>query len=315
MAAKTDVTLAAAARLLADRNYGLAIETYRRLLAVDPENARAVQGLATAYDRLQRYDLSDRYFQLALALAPRDADIYDAYAASLRIQGRTTDAALLDTDKRVMLAGDPLNENRERQGAQGQSVAVLEVPQTVAAGNAAVPAAAPITEPTRTARLERSSVSEVRLFLPFGISTLSYGVRTEPSKSSAPPAAAFPVAPPPAPLAVQPTAPPATSVPGAAQRRVLPTKVINASGAQGIARRMKSFLNNRGWAELDVGDSMARLGCSRIIFPVGSGDEARRLARALPFRTQLYALSQANRVQLLVGGNALALDARLKRRK
>src|SRR5687767_11938616 len=95
---KSEVSLAAAQRFVANGNYGLGIETYRRFLSANPEDARAVEGLAIAYDRLQRFDLSDRYFQQALALAPRDPEIYVAYGKSLRAQGKDFDADLLDVD-------------------------------------------------------------------------------------------------------------------------------------------------------------------------------------------------------------------------
>ncbi|WBY07500.1 LytR C-terminal domain-containing protein [Sphingomonas sp. 7/4-4] len=94
----------------------------------------------------------------------------------------------------------------------------------------------------------------------------------------------------------------------------MPTRIVNAAGRQGIARRIQAFLGSRGWSRLDTGDNAVRLDESRIVFPVGSVDAARRLARALPFRTRLYPSSRANRVQLLVGANAVGFDARLKRK-
>ncbi|HEX7850766.1 MAG TPA: hypothetical protein VF485_13635, partial [Sphingomonas sp.] len=102
--AATDASSVAAARLLANGNYGLAIEMYRRILIATPDDPAAVEGLALCYDRLRRYDLSDGYFQKALALAPRNDAFYRAYAASLTAQGRGEDAALLDVDRRAMLA-------------------------------------------------------------------------------------------------------------------------------------------------------------------------------------------------------------------
>jgi hypothetical protein len=303
MTAQSDISMSAAARLMVNGNYGLAIETYRRILAADPEDATAVEGLATAYDRLQRYDLSDRYFQQALALAPRNSDIYRAYAASLKRQGRDEDAALLDVDMRAMQASASSAETQGVQPASDRgavatsSPAVMTVPPpavvaaqpvlfaiplTPSAGQSVVleiPPAAP-----RAAKLERTSSAEVRLVLPATVDTSSLGTRTNSAR------------------------PTASETPS-----VLPTRVLNAAGSRGTARRVRSFLTARGWSALDVGDSSARLAGSRIVFPVGSGDEARRIARALPFRTKLYPLLRANRIQLLVGGNAVSTGARLKR--
>jgi len=278
---KSEVSLAAAQRFVANGNYGLGIETYRRYLSANPEDAKAVEGLAIAYDRLQRFDLSDRYFQQALALAPRDPEIYTAYGKSLRSQGKNFDADLLDVDMRAMLAQDAPNA-----GIAAIDVHPPAISAPVVAASQAIVPAAPSGAVTRNVRLERSSAAEVRLVLPPDTVATSYGaVRRDP-------------------VAAAPPTPPA----------LLPTRIVNAAGRQGIARRIQIFLDSRGWSRVDTGNSAVRLGESRIVFPVGSGDAARRLARALPFRTRLYPSSRAGRLQLFVGGNAVSFDARLKRR-
>ena len=101
-----NATLARAALFLDKADYGLAIDEYRKVLRDTPDSTAAIQGLAICYDRLQRFDLSDRYFQEALALSPRDQGVYLAYAASLRSQGRTDDAAHLSADMQLMLAAN-----------------------------------------------------------------------------------------------------------------------------------------------------------------------------------------------------------------
>jgi hypothetical protein len=53
-----------------------------------------------------------------------------------------------------------------------------------------------------------------------------------------------------------------------------------------------------------------RIAVSRILYPPSGEATARRLARAVPFPTRLYATSQANRIQLLVGANALRFAAK-----
>lgn len=273
---KPEVSLAAAQRFVANGNYGLGIETYRRFLSANPEDARAVEGLAIAYDRLQRFDLSDRYFQQALALAPRDSEIYVAYGKSLRAQGKDFDADLLDVDMRAMLAQDAPNA--------GIAAATPSAP-VIAASQAILPVA-PAGMAAPKARLDRSSAGEVRLVLPPEGNAASYGTAAR------------------APVRATPPVPPAP----------LPTRIVNAAGRQGLARKISVFLGSRGWSRLDTGDNAVRLDESRIVFPVGSSDAARRLARALPFRTRLYPSSRANRVQVLVGANAVGFDARLKRK-
>ncbi|KRC78364.1 LytR C-terminal domain-containing protein [Sphingomonas sp. Root241] len=273
---KSEVSLTAAQRFVANGNYGLGIETYRRFLSANPEDAKAVEGLAIAYDRLQRFDLSDRYFQQALALAPRDPEIYVAYGKSLRAQGKDFDADLLDVDMRAMLAQDAPNAGVAAATPSAPVIAASQAILPVAAAGAAAP----------KARLDRSSAGEVRLVLPPEGNAASYGTAAR------------------EPVRATPPVPPAS----------LPTRIVNAAGRQGIARKIQVFLGSRGWSRLDTGDNAVRLDESRIVFPVGSSDAARRLARALPFRTRLYPSSRANRVQLLVGANAVGFDARLKRK-
>jgi hypothetical protein len=294
--AATDASSVAAARLLADGNYGLAIEMYRRILATTPDDPAAVEGLALCYDRLRRYDLSDVYFQKALALAPRNEAFYRAYAASLTAQGRQESAALLDIDMRAMLA--PASAT---PAAPPPAQPVAPQPPAAApalASAAAVPVApAPIV--ATGPRLEQLAPGVVHLILPPARSAGKAAISALPQVSvSAPAPAPAPV------VSPKPTA--ATLTPGALRN----TMVVNAAGRKGIAARVQSYLAGRGWRPLDRGDSGMRIAVSRILYPPSGEATARRLSRAVPFPTRLYATAQANRVQLLVGGNALRFAAK-----
>lgn len=287
--AATDASSVAAARLLADGNYGLAIEMYRRILAATPDDPAAVEGLALCYDRLRRYDLSDVYFQKALALAPRNDAFYRAYAASLTAQGRQDAAALLDVDMRAMLAS--ASATPAAPPPPSQPVAPPPITAPALASAAAVPVMpAPVVAAGQ--RLEQLGPGVVRLILPpergAGRGTVL-----------APPLTPTPA---PAPARVASPKPMATPpAPGALRN----TMVVNAAGRKGIAGRVQSYLAGRGWRPLDRGDSGMRIAVSRILYPPSGEATARRLARAVPFPTRLYATTQANRIQLLVGGNAL----------
>jgi hypothetical protein len=282
--ADANASSTAAARLLAEGNYGLAIEMYRRMLAAAPDDPVAVEGLALCYDRLQRYDLSDVYFQKALALAPRNEAFYRAYAASLAAQGRQDEAALLDVDRRAMLAG---------AGAPQSATKIPPPPQRAPAlaATAVTLALPPPPAPDRP-RLEQLAPGVVRLILPArpsGLGTSTVSMPIPPRLPS---------------LAPKPTT--AAVDPGALRN----TMVVNAVGRKGIAGRVQSYLAGRGWRPLDRGDSEMRIAVSRIVYPPVGEATARRLARSLPFQTRLYATPQANRVQLLVGGNAVRFDAK-----
>jgi hypothetical protein len=284
--AATDASSVAAARLLADGNYGLAIEMYRRILVATPDDAVAVEGLALCYDHLRRYDLSDVYFQKALALAPRNDAFYRAYAASLTAQGRDDAAALLDVDMRTMLAS--VTATPATPPAPTQPVAG---PPPIAAPALASAAAVPIAPAPVIAtgpRLEQLSPGVVHLILP-PVRSVGKGAILASSPAPAPSRVASP----------KPMATPLA--PGALRN----TMVVNATGRKTIAARVQSYLAGRGWRLLDRGDSGMRIAVSRILYPPSGEATARRLARAVPFPTRLYATTQANRVQLLVGGNAL----------
>jgi len=291
--AATDASSVAAARLLADGNYGLAIEMYRRILVATPDDATAVEGLALCYDHLRRYDLSDVYFQKALALAPRNDAFYRAYAASLTAQGRHDAAALLDVDMRTMLASATVTP--AAPSVPSQPVAP---PPPIAAPALASAAAVPIVPAPVVAagpRLEQLAPGVVHLILPPAASAGRAGVLV-PSP-----------APVPAPSRVTSPKPIATPLAPGALRN---TMVVNAAGRKGIAGRVQSYLAGRGWRPLDRGDSGMRIAVSRILYPPSGEATARRLARAVPFPTRLYATTQANRIQLLVGGNALRFAAK-----
>jgi len=293
--AATDASSIAAARLLADGNYGLAIEMYRRILVATPDDATAVEGLALCYDHLRRYDLSDVYFQKALALAPRNDAFYRAYAASLTAQGRNDAAALLDLDMRTMLASASVTP-----AAAPMPTQPVAPPPAIAAPALASAAAVPVAPAPVIAagpRLEQLAPGVVHLILPPARS-VGKGAILASSPAPAPVPAASRVASP------KPMAMPLA--PGALRN----TMVVNAAGRKGIAGRVQSYLAGRGWRPLDRGDSGMRIAVSRILYPPSGEATARRLARAVPFPTRLYATSQANRIQLLVGGNALRFVAK-----
>ena len=77
---------------LALGNTGLAIEGFRKLLRQNPRSLAALNGLAVAYDRLQRFDISRGYYEHALGLNPAEPVTLNNFAASLLLQGRPDEA-------------------------------------------------------------------------------------------------------------------------------------------------------------------------------------------------------------------------------
>lgn len=99
-----DEAYAEAKRQLERGNIGLAIDGFRKAVRRSPESVDAMNGLAVAYDRLGRFDLSRRFYELALAAQPTNAKVRNNLAVSLRMQGRSEEAAAL----RAEITGAPV---------------------------------------------------------------------------------------------------------------------------------------------------------------------------------------------------------------
>ena len=89
---------------LALGNIALALESYRKAAREEPDNLEALAGIAGCYDRMGRFDLSQRNYEAALALAPRDPALLAAFAASLDLQGRSHEAAGVRAEVKAALA-------------------------------------------------------------------------------------------------------------------------------------------------------------------------------------------------------------------
>ena len=89
---------------LALGNVALALESYRKAAREEPDNVEALAGVAGCYDRMGRFDLSQRNYEAALALAPRDPTLLAAFAASLDLQGRSYEAAGVRAEIKAALA-------------------------------------------------------------------------------------------------------------------------------------------------------------------------------------------------------------------
>jgi len=132
-----DVRIAEGHSQMALGNVGLAIEAYRKALRDDPANIEALLGMAAAYDRMGRFDLSRKHYEMALALQPSQSATYDQLAASLQMQGRADEAARVKTEIAVRDAAP------EVLPAVPGSVPVLPPPpaQSVTAASPAPPVA------------------------------------------------------------------------------------------------------------------------------------------------------------------------------
>jgi hypothetical protein len=85
-------------------NVALALESFRKAWREDPTSIDALHGIASCYDRMARFDLSRRHYEMALALAPGDTRLLGAFAASLELQGKSSEAEGVRREIAVRLA-------------------------------------------------------------------------------------------------------------------------------------------------------------------------------------------------------------------
>jgi hypothetical protein len=291
-----DGSLDKAVALLAHGDYALAIDEYRKALRDHPDDADALNGLAVSYDQLGRFDLSDRYFEEALAMAPREPAFYRNFARSLDRQGRSEDAANLRRDMTAMLAMNDAPAAPAAPADQGLAAApmvVMAVPDPVPASRpladlsitlpriSAPDTPAVMTASRRRPRLVRLSLNEVRLVVPAAAQPASVQ-RVDIGDLMAAPIAG-----------------------------VLPPRVVNAVGRKGIAGRFRHYLTAKGVKRLEVGDAQFRVSRTRVLFPPARKTEAERIASALPMPVAIKPYARADRVLVLIGADALAADDRL----
>ena len=73
-------------------NYGIAISHLELELAQNPASVAALNGLGASYDQLGRHDVAQRYFFRALELAPKSSLTLSNIGYSYILQGRGTEA-------------------------------------------------------------------------------------------------------------------------------------------------------------------------------------------------------------------------------
>jgi len=248
-----DVRLAEGHAQLALGNVGLALEAYRKALRETPDSVDAMVGLATCYDRMGRFDLSRRHYEMALAGAPAEPGLYTLFAQSLEFQGQRDEAARVKAElaARVVAPEAP----REAPG----SVPVLPPPPAPSVTVAlAPPRPAPVAveRPAGNGvRLERLSLSEVALV-----------TRPEPRWEA---------------RTVARTAT-STTIRFTPKQQPAVT-LLNAARSQGLAARTRIYLARRGFVGARIGDAPAVRQQSAILYGSADKPRAERLAAQFGF--------------------------------
>jgi hypothetical protein len=247
-----------------------------------------------------RYDLSRRYHEAALAVAPGEPRLLNLLADSLTLQGRTQEAQRVRQEiasraaSATVLAGSA-------PSAKLVEVAAAKALQSAAAREAIEPLGA---APTQLAWAPHRSVT----------------VDLPPARSMAPQSAA-----PLAPTASGRTAEPALPALGPAPRlerlssgevalvtggaplwrvekvaatartttiRFVPlrqapaasnVRLLNAARVDRLAARTRAWLSARGWGKMTIGDAAAARSTSLILYPAAQRAVARRLSSHLGF--------------------------------
>jgi hypothetical protein len=111
----------------------LAIDSFRRASRVQPDSVDTLNGLAVAYDRIGRYDLSRRYYEAALGRDPNSAMLLHNFGYSLALQGKREEGRALI--EKALASGDPwvLAHGRTNLAALGGATAPAPAAQVAAA--------------------------------------------------------------------------------------------------------------------------------------------------------------------------------------
>ena len=262
-------------------NIGLALEAYRKALRERPDSIAAMVGIASCYDRMGRFDLSRKHYEMALAVQPANTELYSSFADSLELQGRRDEAARVKTELALRVVAP--EAAREAPG----SVPVLPPPPAPSVTVAlAPPRSAPVAveHPPVGVRLERLSMGEVALI-----------TRPEPRWEA------------------RTVTRSATSTTIKFERKTAAAvTLLNAARVQGLAARTRAYLASRGFVGAKIGDAPVTRRFSVIQFAPAEQRRAERLAAQFGFALERQPGAGAG-VTVLLGRDA-AHDRTLARR-
>ena len=265
-------------------NIGLALESFRKALREDPASVDAMVGLAACYDRMGRFDLSRRHYEMALAAQPAEPALYAALAQSLDVQGRVPEAARVKAEFAARVVAP--EATRDVPG----SVPVLPPPPAPSVTVAlAPPRSAPVAvaQPKAGVRLERLSIGEVALVTQ---DRPRWQVRTVTRTAHS--------------TTIRFEARPVTAV-----------TLLNAARVQGLAARTRSFLAARGFRGAAIGDAPAVRRHSVILYSAADRARAERIAAQFGFALERQPGTAAAKGLIILLGRDAARDEALAGRR
>ena len=223
---------------LALGNVALALEGFRRAKRDEPGSIAALAGMAECYRQMGRIDLSRRYYEEALALAPQEPRLYVGLAGVIEGEGDSATGRSLRQEAATRAAGlvPPASP------AVAPPVPTPSAASVTIALAPARPAAAP------RARLERLSSGEVALVTGGASPWVARAQLANARK-----------------VTVQ-------------YEKRTAMVVLNAARVQGIAARTRDYLAARGFSATRIGNAPTVVAQSIIRFPDGARDRAARIA-------------------------------------
>ena len=273
---------------LAIGNVALALEGFRAAAREDPASVDALAGMAQCYDKMGRFDLSRRYYEQALASAPRNGTLLALYSASLEVQGLHAEASSVRAEMAALA---------EPATSPVASVALAAPPPAVSApvGKSVTIALAPpppVTTTVAPARTTAMNVAPVGKSVTIALAPLppeptpSHGPRLE--RLSLGEVALITSAGPKwsRPEAIQPVR---TAIHAkramTEQLAAMPVRlrVLNAARIDRLAARTRTYLGRFGWRDVLVGDAAVARPKSLILYPQAARAEAVRLSNRFGF--------------------------------
>jgi len=321
-------------------NVALALEGFRKAQRDEPGSTDALLGIATCYDRMGRFELSRRYYEMALALAPTDSTILNALAGSLDAQGRRAEAREVRSELAVrsMVAEQNAVSLAKPDVTKDVSVRLHATGShsiTVALPPAAPAARQPLTEPVATAQAKTFS-GNASSASPAARQPLAEPIATAQVKPVTANAARADVAPIPetraansgprlermslGEVALVTTAAPrwrgevvrqtarsttVRFVPIQSASREVSVRLLNAARRQGLAARTRMALNGKGWKSVSIGDAARVRQRSLILYSRSNAQAARRLAVEL--RLGLAREPRPGPLTVLLGSDAISI--------
>ena len=304
---------------LALGNVALALEGFRKAVREDPSSVDGLAGIAGCYDRMGRFDLSRRHYEMALALAPRNSALLALFASSLDAQGRNAEAASVRRELTVLAA-------EESAPVEQSTAAASTAPPPMAAPvGQSVTIALPPVRPVGSgpAQVEDPESQALRV-APVGQSVTIALPPLRPAPDAAPAKLAQIAKPPPARNArlerisltevalITSDKPRWTRPAGRSQRasvqaaavRWTDIRLLNAARVDKLAARTRSYLTGFGWRSIAVGDAASVRSRSLIVYPRGAQAAASRLSARLGFA--MAPRDDVRQLTVLLGRDAAA---------